>query len=170
MITAASFRADLPEFTDTTKYPDSMINYWIAIAVMMLPTQTWGLGNPTAVSPPVTIYDFGCEQFVAHNLVLEAQAVAASQNGGVPGQGGNGIVSSESVGSVSRSYDAQAGLNLDGADWNLTLYGVRFLRIARMRGKGPVQIGPPQGLAGYGVSVGGWFGPPVDNNGGGGFQ
>ena len=167
MITPASFRIDLPEFADTQKYPNSMISYWIAIAVMMLPTSSWGMGSQSPANPPTTIYDFGCEQFVAHNLVLEAQAMAASTNGGVPGSGGNGIVTSESVGSVSRSYDASAGLNLDGADWNLTLYGVRFLRIARMRGRGPVQIGPPQGLAGYGVSVGGWYGPPVDGNGNG---
>lgn len=166
MITPSTFRATFPEFT-TVEYPDAVVNQWIAIGVMMLPTESWGLGSDPAVSPPTAIYDFGLMLFVAHNLVLEKQAMDAANSGGVPGGGGaTGVVSSEAVGSVSRSYDTNAGLNLDAGPWNLTTYGTRFIFLARLRGKGPLQIGPPQGLAGYGVSVGGWFGPPVDGNGG----
>ena len=158
MITPATFRADLPEFANTTVYPDLMIAYWIAIGVLMLPTQSWGLGSTTAVSPPSTIYDFGLEMFVAHNCALEAQAIAAAAAGGVPGGGGaTGNVTSESVGQVSRGYSDGSSMLPDAGHWNLTVYGNRFLFLARLRGKGPIQIGPPQG----GFGAGAWYGPPV---------
>ncbi len=166
MITPASFRTDLPEFADNTAFPDPVINYWIGIGVLLLVTTSWGLGSDPAVSPPKTVYDFGLEMFVAHNLALEAQAIKTATNGGIPGTGAaGGVVASESVGSVSRSYDTSAGIIMDAGLWNTTIYGRRFYQLARLRGKGPVQIGPPQG-----PTVGGaWAGPPVGPWGPNGF-
>ena len=159
MITPTSFRQDLTSFADQTKYPDPDIAYWIQIGVLLLVTTSWGTGSATASSPPTTVYDFGLEMFVAHNLTVEEQNKAQADNGGTPGQGGNGIVTSESVGSVSRSYDANAGINQGAGFWNLTNYGTRFYQLARLRGKGPVQIGPPQGPNPPGATA--WAGPMV---------
>lgn len=160
MIDAATFREYLPAFISTTTYPDDAVNFWIGVANVMLPTRTWGLGNPTAVSPPVTPLDIGIALFVAHNLALEQRNAKAVAAGGIPGGGAGGPVSSESVGGVSRSYDTTAALNLDGGPWNLTSYGTRFLFMARLAGKGPVQIG-----ADCGGAITPWFGPPVGPNG-----
>lgn len=160
MIDAATFRIYLPEFTSTVTYPDSAVNFWLGVANVMLPTQTWGLGNPVSVSPPTTPLDIGTALFAAHNLVLEARNARAAAAGGVPGGGAGGPVSSESVGGVSRSYDTTAALNLDAGPWNLTNYGTRFIFMARLAGKGPLQIG-----AGGGCGPSPWFGPPVGPNG-----
>ena len=165
MITADSFRVDLPEFSDTTKYTDPAINYWIAIGGLLLPTCSWGDGSADAVNPPSTIYDFGLEMFVAHNLVLEALAKNSANAGGVPGLSGTGLTASKSVGGVSISYDVNAGIIEGAGHWNYTTYGVRFIQLARLRGAGPVQISPTP----MGTGAAAWFGPPVGPYGPNGF-
>lgn len=161
MIDAATFRVNFPEFASVTTFPDTAVNFWIAVAAIMLPVQTWGAGSVAAASPPTTPLDIGSSLFVAHNLILEAKGVKAAAGGGIPGSGAGGPVSSESVGGVSRSYDTSAGLMLDAGPWNLTVYGTRFLFMARLMGKGPVQIG----VGAVPNSVAPWFGPPVGPNG-----
>lgn len=160
MIDVATFRKSFPAFSDVSKYPDTSIAFWVSVASIMLPTQTWGLGSTAAQSPPTTQMDIGLSLFVAHNLSLEAQALQAAAAGGSPGSAVKGPISSESVGGVSRSYDTTAGLNLDAGPWNLTTYGTRFVFMARLVGKGPVQIGVDCGPTIYP-----WFGPPVGPNG-----
>ncbi|WP_414655874.1 DUF4054 domain-containing protein, partial [Frateuria sp.] len=39
---AAQFRTDFPEFSDTTKYPDSAITMWLTVAGLSLPSDRWG--------------------------------------------------------------------------------------------------------------------------------
>ena len=46
MITIAAFRADYPEFTDSTRYPDSQISYWLQIAYLMLNVDRFGEPAP----------------------------------------------------------------------------------------------------------------------------
>lgn len=161
MISAATFRADLTEFTNTTAYPDSAINFWINVAAVLLPVRTWGQGSPAAVSPAKTTLDIASELFVAHNLTIEMRAVKAAAAGGDPGQAEKGPVGSESVGGVSRSYDAAVSTLEAGGPFNLTNYGTRFLFMARLAGKGPVQIGVDP----FATGPNPWFGPPVDNGG-----
>lgn len=161
MIDAATFRAYFPEFASVTTFPDTAVNFWIGVAAIMLPVQTWGNGSAAVANPPTTPIDVGMSLFVAHNLALEARAAKSVAGGGLPGSGAGGPVSSESVGGVSRSYDVSAGLMLDGGAWNLTNYGTRFLFMARLAGKGPVQIGVDNCSPG----VFPWFGPPVGPNG-----
>lgn len=167
MIDAATFRQNFPEFADLTKFPTSAVNFWIATAALLLPVQTWGLGSEVAQAPVTTRMDIGQSLFVAHNLALEAKNLAVAAAGGLPGSQASGPVSSESVGGVSRSYDTSAGLILDGGPWNLTVYGTRFLYMAKIAGKGPVQIGVDP-YAGFGVG-GAWYGPPVSPWGPNGF-
>lgn len=155
-VTVATFRADLPEFASIAFYPNSAVTYWLAIGGLLLNTDRWGLGADVAVSPPTTAYDFGLEMFAAHNLVLERQAAQKASNGGLPGLN-TGPVSAMSVGSVSISYDTAAGVEADAGHWNLTTYGTRFIKLARMFGAGGLQMAgtcfPPYG------SAGAWPGP-----------
>jgi hypothetical protein len=126
-ISAAQFRIDYPEFQSVTNYPDSTVNYWLNLAYVML--------NPTAWS---SLLDIGVELFTAHNLVIERQNASAALRGGLPGQGG--LVNSKSVDKVSVGYDTGSQIELEAGHWNLTNYGTRFIRLARMAGAGGVQL------------------------------
>lgn len=160
MITAAIFRQAFPEFVNNTTYPDTMIDFWIGVAAVLLPLQTWGGGADPVVIPLTTRYDIAACLYVAHMVSQEALAVKAAAAGGNPGTIGKGPITSESVGGVSRSYDASATILENGGDWNATVYGRRFLFMARLAGKGPMQIGVSCGSPSYP-----WFGPPVGPNG-----
>jgi hypothetical protein len=114
--------------------------------------------------------DFATEMWTAHQIVLEKQALAAAAVGGDPGTK-IGIVTSKSVNGVSVSFDVGAITGADsgqqgGGYYNQTVYGMRFWRLARIRGSGPIQLGigraPPflffnsWGLTG---SFNAWAGP-----------
>lgn len=233
-VTAASFRADLPEFANESQFPIPVINYWLAIAKILLgigsgspPTvcsftgsilnnvlnvtalgygslsllpllvqgnnivgltpaitgqisgaQTgigtyalnfsaaepiaaetmvaiqsgtgvggspfWGPSSLTANSPPTTLADFATEMWVAHQIVLEKQAIGQAATGGNPGTA-IGIISSKSVNGVSVGFDvgAIAGGNMqaNAGYYNQTIYGMRFYRLMKLRGAGPIQLG-----------------------------
>lgn len=127
-LTADAFRVLLPEFKDTTVWPDVTINAWIGIAIQFVDPIRWGSAGP-----------LGTALYIAHNLVLGAQAAAAVAGGGVPGAS-SGVIASKSVGPLSKSYDTTLG-TLDGiGSWNLTSYGVRYQQLLRLFGAGGVQL------------------------------
>ena len=130
MFDKASFRAAFPEFADTARYPDAMLDFWAGIGErLMFPQQhRWD-----------TVYDYGLQLFVAHNITLAAQNVAASGSGGVPGSI-SGPTTSKAVGSVSVSYDAASSIEPNAGHWNLTTYGKMLIHLARMIGAGGIQI------------------------------
>lgn len=161
MITAAIFRQAYPEFSDAAKFPSTMIDFWIGVAAVLLPKQTWGQPAEPIAVPLTALYDVGALNYVAHQVSLEALVIRSVAAGGNPGTGIKGPVTSESVGGVSRSYDASATLLESGGDWNRTIYGVRFLQLGRLLGSGPMQIGVDQ----YACGPNPWFGPPVGPNG-----
>lgn len=136
MITPQSFRIDYPEFRDQGRYPDSGIQLFVAVAGMLFNKQLWGEPSVAAANPPTTMYDIGVELFIAHNLALEFQQIKASENGAVPGLT-TGVISSKSVGSVSISYDTASGVEADAGHWNLTTYGIRFIRLSKQFGAAP---------------------------------
>lgn len=157
MITPATFRQDYTEFANQAKYPNSMIQYWINVGVMLLRVERWGPGAATASAPVTTPYDFALELWVAHNIVIEKQAVDAAQRGGTPGVA-KGPISSDHVGSVSRSYATSEAMEPDAGHWNLTVYGLRYKRLSDYFGAGPIQVGigcDPYG----GLNGPGWPGP-----------
>lgn len=152
-INVIPLRTDFPEFADTVTFPDSTINYWLNVASMMLIPRRW--------QQMLTV---GIELFAAHNIVLEAYASNTVAVGGLPGLS-KGAIAGEAVDKGSVSYDTNSTLELDGGNWNLTVYGSRFLRMARMFGAGPIQIGvgwnpnPLNGPAWGGPDCApGWFG------------
>ncbi len=121
-------RTDFPEFSDTTVYPDAVIAFQISMATMLLPADRWG-----------DMLNYGIELWVAHNLVLAAQAADDVSIGNTPGEM-TGPTSAKAVDKVSVGFDTQAASLTDGGYWNLTRYGVQFLQLARMMGAGGIQL------------------------------
>lgn len=122
------FRESFPEFSDETKYPDSMIAFWAGYGDTLLNVQRWGNRR-----------QYGMFLFVAHNISLAAMNAAGGASGAVPGFG-IGVVSSESAGPISHSMDTQLAAIQDGANWNLTSYGVQYLQLARIVGTGGIHV------------------------------
>lgn len=127
-VTAESFRDDYPEFTSSTLYPPDAIAYWLNIATIMLQPARWA-----------DVLDLGTALFMAHHLTLERQAQNSAANGGLPGIS-SGPIASKGVDRVSVSYDTAAGIEPEAGHWNLTVFGTRFIRLARMAGAGGIQL------------------------------
>jgi len=128
-VTAASFRINFPEFTDAVRYPDAQLNFWIATAVLLLNADRWS-----------TLRDLGTQLFIAHHIAIERRAQDEATNGETPGTT-TGPVSSKSGDKVSISFDTSAAIEERGGHWNLTVYGLRFRKLSKMMGAGPLQVG-----------------------------
>lgn len=128
-VTLQSFRDSYPEFADSTAYPDQQIEYWLGFAQISFNVSRWS-----------TWLDLGTSLWMAHNIVMEARAILEASNGGLPGTT-TGAISQKSSDKISVSFDTASSTEKDGGQWNTTIYGTRYLRMARMIGAGPVQIG-----------------------------
>lgn len=154
---------DFQEFASTPDYPSSLITYYLALSGLLLNQQRWGPPAATVTNPPTCMYDMAQELFVAHHIVLEVTALRASLAGGVPGAV-TGPVQAKSTGPISVSYDTGASVGEGDTHWNDTIYGIRFRRLSRMFGAGPIQLGIGCGPSGpwfNGVNLNGpaWPGP-----------
>ena len=127
-MTPADFRTDFPEFTDSTKYTDASIEFWMGIAVSFVNPGRWSV-----------LTDLGVALVTAHHLVMGQRDQVAAAVGGAPGEV-KGPTASKSVDKVSVSYDTGAVALSDAGFWNLTTYGVRFMTIARAMGAGGMQL------------------------------
>jgi hypothetical protein len=145
-ITPQQLRSDYPEFASTTVYPNSAIEYWSGYAYLMLNANRWG-----------KMLDLGAALFIAHHITIEARNQAIAAKGGIPGEQ-TGPLSSKSVDKVSISYDTGSGIEPNAGHWNLTVYGTRFIRLVKMFGAGPVQVGGGISLSGSGMA---WPGPTI---------
>lgn len=122
-VTAAQFRADFPEFADTSKFPDSMVNFWLGLAVKLLISDRWA-----------DILDEGTELMVAHECTIAYRNTLGAPGGVLAPQ------ASKAVDKVSVSYDISA-VRLDNAGhWGGTSYGMQFFQLMRIVGAGPVQL------------------------------
>ncbi|MET3481550.1 DUF4054 domain-containing protein [Methylobacterium sp. 1973] len=129
-VTLASFRQAFPEFTPE-KYPDGTVTYNLGLSSRLLDAVRWG-----------ELYDDGILFLTAHNLALTAPAGAVGGiGGGAVGIGvPTGIVSSKSVGPISKSIDTSVGLQ-DGAGlYGATSYGRRYYQLLTMFGAGGIQL------------------------------
>lgn len=163
MITPASFVIDFPEFGNQSQYPVSVINYYIALARLLLNPVRWGSdGSQTAENPPTTLYDMATELFVAHHITLEYNAQRSAAAGAPPGQA-SGPVTSKAAGPISVSYATGDVTEPGAGHWNYTVYGQRFYSLLNMAGMGPTQFGI--GCAPYPLGTGpflpgaAWIGP-----------
>lgn len=147
-INAAQFVIDFPEFANANDYPAPVIQFWLNWAYNFLNVNRWG-----------NAINLGAELFAAHNIVLEKQALDATGVGGWPGLS-KGPIASETPGSVAISYDTTVASEEGAGNWNATLYGTRYIRMAKQMGSAPTYIGigcdPTGGLNGPG-----WPGPPI---------
>lgn len=129
ILTSAQFRELIPAFQDSSVYPDETLNMNLTLSASMLDPARWADWRP-----------LGMAYMVAHFLALDERENRVAKRGGVPGTGGIGIMSSKSIGSVSASFDVQAGTETDAGHWNMTSYGRRYIHMARLVGAGGVQI------------------------------
>jgi len=114
--------------------------------------------NLTPAYGDSTLFDFGLELMVAHNLALERRALDEGAKGGVPGWG-RGLVNNSSVDKATVGYDTTAAIEEGAGHWNLTTYGTRFKRLMNLVGAGPFQIIDPNDLNPLG-SIFAFSGPP----------
>lgn len=130
-VSPASFRADFPEFSSVTTYPDTSIQFWIGVAALRLDPQVWA-----------EMLDFGTELFVAHNVILSARAAAAAAGPGAAAATGQatGPLASKSAGGLSASYDTAAAAVKDAGPFNLTTYGQQFAQLMAAFGAGGIQL------------------------------
>lgn len=126
---AEQFRSDFPQFADTTKFPDSQINFRLGLADLLLSEKLTG----------VKLFPYFVELFVAHYLTLYAGDSAAAAMGGASGST-SGVTASKSVDKVSVSYDNGSTLNPSAGFWNYTRYGAEFWQLLSMFGMGGRQL------------------------------
>lgn len=144
-VTNQSFRDAFPPFNNPQTYPDAELTFWFGLGATLLDPNRWG-----------SSLDYGMQLFVAHNLALEFMAQSGGQ-GQAPGQV-TGPVTSASVDKVSYSRDPSKAMDPANGHWNLTTYGLRYIRLVMMMGAGPVQVGAPAGGGGSFYN-GAWPGP-----------
>lgn len=127
-ITPSQLRSDFPEFADSTKYPDSLIQMWLTVAASLVNGSRW-----------MELTNIGIELVTAHHLVIALRDQTAAAVGGVPGEM-TGPTASKSVDKVSKSYDTSAATLDNAGFWALSSYGIRYLGLARMMGAGGLQV------------------------------
>lgn len=126
--TPAQLRVAFPEVSSEPDYPTATLSFWL--------DQAYGMTNAERFG---TRLDLAAQLFALHHVVLEAEALKRARNRGTPGLA-NGITNSESVDKVSVGYDTQGGSELDAGHWNLTIYGSRYVAMARLFAAGPIQL------------------------------
>lgn len=136
-VTVASFRQSFPAFQDITLFPDPMVDFWLSAADLMLTTR-WPNTPKTDGGP--TMRTMGISYFTAHNLTLQRQAADEANSRGDPGLH-TGTISQRTIGPTTESYDSANTVSLGAEHWNLTTFGVQFIRLAKFVGAGPLQFG-----------------------------
>ncbi|WP_334613657.1 DUF4054 domain-containing protein [Escherichia coli] len=126
--TNKQFRTDFPEFSDTARYPDVAVNFYLGQADSLLSQDRMG-----------DQFVYLAELFTAHYTELRGRALASAAAGGVNSAGSN-IASSKSVDKVSVSYDNSGTINPDAGFWNKTGYGQEFFWWWSMFGAGGRQL------------------------------
>ena len=126
--TSDQFRADFPEFSDKTRYPDTSVNFYLTQADNLLEQARFG-----------DKFVYLAELFTAHYTEIRGRRSAQAALGGVNSSGG-GILTSKSVDKVSASYDVSGIINPDAGFWNNTDYGREFFWWWEMSGAGGRQL------------------------------
>lgn len=137
----ATFRAHFPEFADTSRYPDSQVQFWLDIGSVMCSAWVWGNAQQQ-----------GAELVCAHFLALGQLArQGASAVGGVPGLA-RGIMNSKSVSKVSVGYDVGVTAMEGAGPWNYTIYGQQYYWLVLLAGTGGFEVlgvvNPPMSMVG----------------------
>lgn len=126
--TPTQFRADFPQFANTTIFPESQIQFRLDLADMQLDQNRLGRLFPYLVA-----------LFVAHYLTLYAADNRSARVGGAGGSN-SGVLTSKSVDKVSMGYDTASTLNPNAGFWNNSRYGSEFYQMICMFGVGGRQL------------------------------
>ncbi|WP_445496708.1 DUF4054 domain-containing protein [Photorhabdus sp. SF281] len=127
--TVDQFRTDFPEFSDSTHYPDTAINFYLSQADKLLDQNVHG-----------DQFVYLCELFTAHYVELRGKTIAGASISGSVNTAGGGVLTSKSVDKVSMSYDTSGIINPDAGFWNNTAYGREFFWWWSMFGAGGRQL------------------------------
>ncbi|MBQ4775229.1 MULTISPECIES: DUF4054 domain-containing protein [Pectobacterium] len=127
--TVQKFRDDFPEFSNTTRYPDAAVNFYLGQADILLDQNMQG-----------DQFVYLAELFTAHYTELRGRALASATAGGGVNSSGGGVLTSKSVDKVSASYDVSGIINPDAGFWNNTGYGREFFWWWSMYGAGGRQL------------------------------
>lgn len=122
------FRQSFEEFADPGIYSTGRLTRLANAALLQMDAGRWD-----------TWLDMGTDYFVAHKLTLEDRARARADVGGDPGLI-NGPQTAKAVGEASATYDATSVVVENAGEFNLTVYGLEWIRLARMIGAGPLQV------------------------------
>src|SRR5215471_15644494 len=163
-LTIGQFRATMPAFSDTVRFPDTEVQWWINQACSP-PNISYAL-NPYRWGQ---FFELGLNLWVAHNLAVADMMVQRAGPPGGPGSSryghaaliGSGIASSRSVGGVSVSYDNSLGIEQNAGWWGLTPWGSQFLYYLRLAGAAPVHLLGPPVRAGNAYYFGPYTGPYI---------
>lgn len=146
-----TFRALRPGLSDPQRYPNALIQHYLALSQAQLDLCRWA-----------DLIDEGVCDWTAHYVVIQVRNAQAAERGAVSGNA-IGRISSKSVGGVSVNYAIGDTEETDGGHWNVTTYGSAFLRNAKMVGTGGVQISGVE-FVNLGPAFGpAWPGPPEWN-------
>lgn len=126
-LTVADFRGAQPGFIDPTAYPVTQVQFYLNLGYKLLNASRWD-----------DALDEGVTLFTAHFLALDAMAKKGT--GGVPGAA-VGVLTEGHVDKVGYSRDVRSVMENDAGHWGMTTFGLVYLRLARMFGAGPIQVG-----------------------------
>lgn len=127
-MTPATFRDNLPEFSDSVRFPDSQITRWLSLGVNQLSADLWG-----------ALLERGLELFAAHHLTIWRENADTAARSGAVGIG-VGVIASKTVGPVNVTYEAGDALIPGAGAWNLTAYGVQFYQLSRQIGMSAASV------------------------------
>lgn len=137
-VTVQSFRDSFRPLANPAFSPDDAVTYYIGRATTMLAGSASASGNRFDSDT----LDRAIGLYVAHYLVLDARDMAATINGGIPGEI-EGPSTSQTADKVSFTQDTKAVTRDNEPFWNQTRYGVELMDLVYMYGAGPIQLGTP---------------------------
>lgn len=143
----AKFRAQLPEFSDTTKYPAAVLEASWAIASEFIAMPDSGLSILSGNAYPIAV-----NYMTAHLWALANQQV---QSGG-PGSSQGGFETSSSIDKISVSTLAPPATNMWSWWLAQTPYGQALAAFLRMKAVGGTSVGGLPERLGF-RKVGGLF-------------
>lgn len=141
IVAYTDFIAAFPEFSNATTYPQGQFAFWETQAENQLSDTRFGTSLPLAIM-----------LYVAHNIVVSARA-AQVPTGAISGDA-SGVVTSKSVGSVSKSYDTRLTAYEGAGPWNATSYGQRFYQLLKAFAASPIYVPGYPRVARYGRPYG----------------
>lgn len=142
VVTREQFLSLFPEFGDEAFFPVVLVTTWLQQSANFVNATRW-----------CDAYELGVCLYTAHQLALSRRNMVEGQGSGLLGN--VGVVSSKSVGGVSKGYDTATGKIDEAGFFNLTTYGQQFYRLACIFGSGGAQLGTGFSYIGvWGINLG----------------